>query len=179
MEQEKRSARGAGATRITFQPRSLEELVAAHPDALRDIYRAARPADPLLYAGVSRGRLFAVEPFGGAYMLTRPLVRALSRRLPVWRGKVFESGGTSGSNLLFAQRAFRFRCELAPSELDGAPTLALRYEDLDNPWPVRGVVDEMREIGDGAAGALALGVTLRSRGRPLLWWGLEPAQSSS
>jgi hypothetical protein len=154
----------------TTKVASVETLVGAHPDALRDIYASGTPADPTAL-GSPRGRLCSLEPLAAAYALTRPVVVALSRIAP-WQGKLFESGGTSGRNLLLGRPVLRFSCEAAESELDGRPTLAMRYDGLGNPAPFRRVVDELRVVGEG----VALGVTLlatRRGWRPIWWWALE------
>jgi hypothetical protein len=164
--------RQRGRTTSTTTVASLELLVGAHPDALRDIYASGAPADPTELRA-SQGRLLAIERFAGVYALTRPLTVALSRVAP-WRGKTFEPGGTSGRNIVAGRPAFRFACAVADSELDGRPTLAMRYEGLGNPAVITRVLDELRVVGDG----IALGVSLlggRHGYRPLWWWGLESA----
>lgn len=166
---------GAGVHRLVTQVRSLDELVGAHPDALRSIYGSGRPADPSELGDAPRGRLLALVPGSGfAFMLVRPLIRALATdRLP-WRGKTFDHGGNSGQNVLLGRRAFRFRAEGAPSRLDGRPTLVLRYDEpaFRNPWPVRAFVDELRTIAPRVAIGPAF---LDGGGEPtlLLWFGLE------
>jgi hypothetical protein len=68
--------------------------------------------------------------------------------------------------------ALRFGCEAAESELDGRPTLAMRYEGLGNPAPLGRVLDELRVVGDGVAQGVTL-IATRRGWRPLWWWGLE------
>ncbi|RLB60409.1 MAG: hypothetical protein DRI90_13780 [Deltaproteobacteria bacterium] len=151
---------------------SLESLVGAHPDALRDIYGAGSAADPSELQGQPRGLLLGVELLAPVYALTRPLVRTVAHHLLPWRGKVFESGGTAGLNRVFRWRLFRFHCEVADSELDGRPTLVLRYDGLENPWPISRVVDELRLVGDGVAIG-PVSVIIRSAPKLLGWWGLS------
>jgi len=152
---------------------SLDSLVAAHPLALRDIYEAGEPCDPTVFRQGSRGLLLAVDRWREAFMLARPIVRALSRLTP-WRGKVFESGGTSGANQVLNWQLFRFHSEVADSRLDGKPTLMISYQGFGNPWPIANIVDELREVGDG----VYLGPAYRLRdGEPkvMFWWGLTTA----
>jgi hypothetical protein len=151
---------------------SLESLVGAHPDALRDIYGAGDPADPGKLQGQPQGLLLGIEPLAPIFALTRPLVRTVAHHLLPWKGKVFESGGTAGINRVLRWRMFRFHCEVADSQLDGRPTLVLRYDGLDNPWPISRVVDELRLVGDGIAiGPVSL--TTQSTTKLLGWWGLS------
>src|SRR5690606_5683180 len=101
-------ARGA---RRVIKVASLDSLVGAHPDALRDLFREGEPTDATALGGRRRGLLLAVAPFEDAFLLTRPLVRAVSR-LGIFAGKSCESGGTAGRDLFVGGEHFRFRCEL-------------------------------------------------------------------
>lgn len=146
--------------------RSLEMLIAGHPDAMRDIYKSGTPLDPT-DMGTARGSLLAVEPFADTYMLTKPLVE-LAARIDPWRGKRFERGGTAGKDRVLNLHAFRFRCEVHPSDLDGLDTLRLSYDGLGNPWPIKNTVAELRQVGD----TTAMGPAWWGH-RLLFWWGLE------
>jgi hypothetical protein len=165
--------------RISTNVHALSELVGAHPDALRTIYGEGRPADPLELGAAPRGRVLALAPGSGVYMLTRPLLRALASDVFPWRGKVFDHGGNSGRDVVFGKPVFRFHAEVAASEIDGKSTLVLRYVDpaFKNPWPVRAVVDELRSIGDGVALGNAF-LEIGGSKRLLLWWGLEVGMAS-
>jgi hypothetical protein len=91
-----------------------------------------------------------------------------------WRGKVFDHGGNSGQNVVFGKRVLRFRADVAPSILDGEPTLVLRYDSptFHNPWPIRAIVDELRSVDQGVALGPVYAVA-GHRKHVLLWWGLE------
>jgi hypothetical protein len=163
-------ARKRSATPVS----SLSTLVGAHPDALRQMYEDGHVADPGELGDAPRGRLLALEPGSELFLLTRPVVRALGKDLLPWRGKTFDHGGNSGQNVVLGKRVFRFRTEVGPSEVDGQPTLVLRYDGGKNPWPVSAIVDELRGIGEG----IAIGPAYLAAGgkkRLLLWWGLERA----
>lgn len=147
---------------------SLEALVGAHPDALADFFASGAPCDPSTL-GTRRGRLLAVAALGPMHAASRPLLVALATRLTPWTGKAFESGGTSGSNVVFGHRRARFHAQIAPSNLDGEPSLVMRYDGLKNPWPLPELVEELREVGPG----VALGPLLWRGSHVLLWWGLE------
>jgi hypothetical protein len=144
---------------------SLESLVGAHPDALRDLYAAGKLVDPSRLDGLLEARLLAFEPLTGAFAVTRSLVQLYSRITP-WKGKVFEAGGASGADQVARFSTHRFRCVEGASLLDGEPTLSFHYDQ--NPWPMSKRVDELRSVGDG----VALGpIFVLSATRPLLWWG--------
>jgi hypothetical protein len=155
------------------QRKSLDDLVGAHPDVLREVYAEGRPLDPREVGENARGRVLAVDPWAEGYEFTRPLVRAVDGWLP-WRGTSFDHGGNSGRNRMLGRLWFRFRSELGPSVIDAAPTLVLRYDHPahGNPWPFSEVVDELRAVGPGVALGLAR-LEIRGRIRVLLWFGLE------
>ncbi len=162
---ERQATRRARA-RVIAKVRSVDSLVGAHPDALRDIFESGTPLDPT-ELGQSRGTLLSVDPLTDTFMLTKPLV-TLASRFGFWRGKRFERGGTAGKDLVFNVQAFRFRCEVGTSVLDGEPALRLTYDGLGNPWPVKNSSCELRRVGDTTAvGPAWVGDRL------LFWWGLE------
>ncbi len=149
---------------------SLDQLVGGHPGALRDLYYSCEPADPSAL-GERAGRVLAIESLAAAHLALRPLIVAAARHLSPWSGKVFETGGTAGTDLVLGRPRFRFQSEIAPSRFDGEPALVLRYRELGNPWPVRHMTAELRTV----AGGVHLGATFwRDEVEPLLWWGLEP-----
>jgi hypothetical protein len=154
--------------------RSLDQLLGAHPHALHDVYASGIPADPCRL-GERRGRLLNLEHVVPAHAATRPLVVAIAKHLSPWQGKAFESGGTAGRDLVFGRALFRFHSEVAASSLDGQPTLVLRYDGLDNPWPVSRIVDELRGVGEGIAIGPAFWRAPSGRVDLLCWWGLETA----
>ena len=147
----------------------LEDLVTAHPDALREIYASGKPADPTTFHGFVPGRLLTVESLSltSVYMLARPAMRLTSRVMP-WQGKRFESG-TFGTDVVLGRDALRFRCELGASRIDGDPTLVMAYEGLGNPWPFARGLDELRKVGE----TVAIGPGFFAGERVDVWYGLE------
>ncbi|HEY4121136.1 MAG TPA: hypothetical protein VGM56_24900 [Byssovorax sp.] len=174
VQDEARTSEASSGRRVVTQFASLDALVGAHPDALEKIYRSGRPADPAELGDAPIGRLLALAPAGEVFLAARPIVRALGHGALPWRGKTFDHGGNSGQNVVFGQRMFRFRAEVAPSEVDGKPTLRLAYAEpaYKNPWPIRAVFDELRSAGPG----VAIGPAFLASGgaaRLLLWFGLQ------
>jgi hypothetical protein len=166
-----KTERGRGGRQATHAVTSLASLAGGHPGTLRTYYLGGRPADPADLGDAPHGRLLAFEPGQSVFMLTRSFLQgAAGSDLFPWRGKTFDHGGNSGQNRLYGRHAFRFRTEVAPSSVDGQPTLLLSYDDpaFKNPWPVRAIRDELRTIAPG----LAIGPAYY-RGSLLLWWGLE------
>jgi hypothetical protein len=160
-------------SRLAVNVTSIDELVGAHPDTLRNIYGKGKPCDPADLGDQPQGRLLALQAGSDAFMLLRPIVRALASGLLPWQGKVFDHGGNAGQNVVFGRRVSRFRTERAESLVDGQPTLALLYDSpaFGNPWPLRAVRDELRSVAPGIAIGPAI---FQAGGRPrvVLWFGL-------
>ncbi|AUX40871.1 hypothetical protein SOCE26_022730 [Sorangium cellulosum] len=166
-------AEAPAARRSLPKALSLDSLIGAHPDALRQMYRAGKPADPAELGDAPRGRLLALQPTVGVHLATRPLIRALAAGWMPWKGNEFDHGGNSGTNLVLGSKVCRFKAQRLPSELDGEPTLALTYGEkaFGNPWPVSALKDELRAVGPGfAIGPMLL--KWQERWHLVLWFGL-------
>lgn len=172
--------RGAPAAPRDVPPvASLDNLVGVHPDALRRLYAAGRPADPDELGAAPRGLFLSSDAVESVFMLARPAMKVLFGSANPWQGKRFDQGGHGGQNVVLGKRVFRFRAEPEASRLDGQPTLVLRYDapSFKNPWPVRALVDELRLVAPGIAiGPAFLPSVMRDRA--LLWWGLEATPPS-
>ncbi|WP_437946033.1 hypothetical protein WME98_35120 [Sorangium sp. So ce296] len=171
--QSEQNAGAAAGRRLITQVSSLDSLIGAHPDALRQIYRAGKPADPAELGDAPRGRLLSLQPTAGVHLAVRPLIRALASDWMPWKGNEFDHGGNSGTNRVRGSKVCRFKAQLVPSELDGEPTLALTYGEkaFGNPWPVSALKDELRTPSPG----LAIGPVLlqwHERWHVVLWFGL-------
>ena len=113
-----------------------------------------------------------------------PVVRRwTASRWNPWLGKSFENIGPNqmrGHNRLRffgGSRGLTFTAAIGPSLYDGRPALIIRYTDSDtpNPWWVRSIQDELREVEPGL---LAGPATLRLRnGRSLnlAWFAVDAA----
>lgn len=169
------AATAATAARRPVTPiASLDSLVGAHPDTLLELFSAGLPTDPAELGDAPRGRLLAFARGADVFLAFRPLLRALATGVMPWRGKTFDHGGNSGQNVLVNRRAFRFQAEVAPSQIDSRPALALTYDAPahGNPWPVRAIRDELRTVGPGVAIGPAFYVAPHAP-VALFWFGLE------
>lgn len=156
-------------------PARLDELLALDAAQLDVLYAAAlTPRLPEL-SGDLRGRLLAWAA------LPRPvdaLFRALQRsdRFP-WRGKSFrhDTGAAGdGDNRLFADRfhRYRFLTTIGPSRAGAFDAVQLDYDLAENPFFVRALHDEIRQLGKGLY--LGQGYLMRPGApRLLLYFGLE------
>lgn len=169
------SAHHGGETRSTpaagTRIQGLDELVGAHPDALRTLFTGGYATDPRDLGDAPRGRMLAVEQARDVSALARPILRAIAGPLP-WSGKVFHADH-SGANVVLGRNVGAFRYDNGTSDVDGAEALVLRYDA--QPWPLRTIHDELRTVADG----IAIGpIVLEAGGarRVIGWFGLERAR---
>jgi hypothetical protein len=168
----------SGSSFTTTRVRSLDELLGGHPEALRAIYLAGRPTDPAELGDEPRGLLLALEPTRDIHFLVRPIFNAITTGAVPWKGKRFDGAG-SGTNVVFGQQKVPFGYELGTSDLDGEPTLVIRYDRSEdgNPWPIRNIKDELRTVADGVAiGPALFSATEGGNRKVVLWFGLERAR---
>ncbi len=156
-----------GRARVTTVVHNLDELVAAHPSALAEIFGRGSALDPAELGDAPRGVLLAFVGGEPVHLLARPLARVVSSGAArLWQGVRFDHGGNSGVNVVFGQSSLRFRTELGPSSLDGGPALGLLYDRASFPW--NRLRDELRRISPG----IAIGPTFVG-GRHVGWFGLS------
>jgi hypothetical protein len=140
-------ARGGGLT--------LNGLLALGADELEALYRGARAPELAGIEGDLQGRMLSVVVLPG---WVRPALRAFagSRAFP-WRGKSFRflgGGGGEGLNRVFSDRIswlrwFRFTTAPGPSRAGGFEAVQLDYDHPENPWFIRAIKDEIREVRPG------------------------------
>jgi hypothetical protein len=124
--------------------------------ALEALYRQGTVPVLQELAGTPRGRMLTlVGPLGRA----RPadLLRrfAASRAFP-WEGKSFSmrSGGmdpvgTGINRVKLVGDLFAFDTFVGTSAIDGKPAVILDYDKPKNPWPIRQIHDELRQVASG------------------------------
>jgi hypothetical protein len=165
----------------TLAPVSLDDLAARTTGELETLYRAGTvPASFDALDGAPTGRMLTVKKLERG-RLGRALGRLAASPSFVWGGKSFTStSATSGTGinrihlpgLLGDQALFPFRTSVAPSDVDGAPTIVLDYDLPENPPWIRRVHDELREVGPG----LFLGPAMvkgREGKTTVLWFALD------
>ena len=132
----------------------LNTLLGMSASELKYTYLKAKRAESLRgLDGELEGHLLTlVGPLsrGSARRLTRRI--ATSQRFP-WLGKTFQSwaedrgSGINRVRLLGERLWFHFETRLGTSVIDGDPCVLLDYSHTANPWPVRQVQDELRQVG--------------------------------
>ena len=158
-------------------PRSLDDLADLDCDALLALYRqGSTPAIPAV-VGDLRGRMLAVRGAGGRLFR---LLRAFARwRFFPWRGKSFTALSATegeGINRVFSDRRpsrwFRFATRIQPSRAGAFDAFQLDYDNPDNPFFIRTIKDEIREVSPG----LYLGqayLVIGGKPRLALYFGLQ------
>jgi hypothetical protein len=149
---------------------SLDELMRHDYAELAALYRAApAPRSADIADGRLDGRMLAWR-WGSLRTLAR------SPRF-VWQGKTLsakDGGGYNRVNLggvLGRQHIFPFATRIVPSLFDGKPTIDIDYDRPANPWWMRHIHDELRELEPG----LFLGLDLwrtSQRSIGLVWFAL-------
>ncbi len=155
-------------TAATLMDMTMAELEALYgagraPESVRALDGSPRGLVPAV-AGLDR------EPIAG--LLSRV---SSSRHFP-WRGKRFESlsdeRGEGTNRLRGLGDALSFSTSIEASAVDGAPCVVLDYDRPENPWPIRKLRDELREVGPGLFLGPAL-LTVRGRKIAILYFALD------
>ncbi len=149
---------------------TLDDLAKASVGELTRMYREARAPESLdgLH-GTPRGRMLAVVgPLGKRPM--RDVVAAVARApLFPWIGKRFEAfdarSGQGINRVRVLGERYRFELRYDDSVLDGQRCVLLDYDLPDNPFFIRPIRDELREVSPGLFLGPAL---LRTRTEPKL-----------
>jgi hypothetical protein len=154
-------------------PDRLDELLALGPAPLQALYAGASTPALLDVAGDLRGRMLATTVLRG---WPAKLARAwASSNAFVWRGKSFAPRADAGEGINRViddrLRLFRFETYIGPSRAGAFDALQLDYDLPSNPFFIRAIKDELRELRPG----LWLGQAyLQARGREtlVLYFGL-------
>ena len=153
---------------------ALDDLLDLDHAALVTLYEAATLPDLSKIRGDLRGRMLAA-PAVPAWIAAFPAAWARAKSFP-WRGKSFSPRGAeagTGDNRVVSERfhLFRFDTRVSPSRHDGKPAIELDYDNAGNPFFIRAIEDEIREVRPG----LFLGQAwLRTAKKKtfVLWFGL-------
>jgi hypothetical protein len=136
-------------------PVDLDLLSRMSSQELDALYRRARlPRSLDLLNGTPRGRMLAlVSPLDQG--LTFGAIRAFADSgIFPWHGKSFDAGqgasyGSGINRTILLGDLFRFDTRVEPSAVDGEPCIVLDYDKPENPWFIRRIHDELREVAEG------------------------------
>jgi hypothetical protein len=156
-------------------PRDVDALLDLDAGALRRLYEGARVPRLSAVAGDLRGRMLAFPALAGP-LAAVPRALARSSRFP-WRGKSFTPAGEDrgeGVNRVISDRLrlFRFATFIGRSRAGDFDAVQLDYDNPGNPFFIRPIKDEIRELRPG----LYLGQAYLAIGgaeRLVLYFGLE------
>lgn len=153
---------------------ALDDLLAVPAPRLAAMYAAATTPTIGAVKGDLRGRMLATT-------VLPPAIETLARAWAssdrfVWRGKSFaphteHAGDGINRVVVDAFRLFRFETHIGPSRAGDFDALQLNYDLPENPFFIRVIEDEIRQLRDG----LWLGQAyLRTRAQPrlVLYFGL-------
>ena len=156
-------------------PRTVDELLQLEPETLARLYAEATVPDIGRIQGDLRGRMLAWPSIRGR---AGGLVRWVAGldRFP-WRGKSFQSHSADageGINRVVVDRLklFRFTTFVGASRAGGFDAVQLDYDHASNPFFIRAIKDEIRELRPG----LYLGqayLHTKTRDRLVLYFGLQ------
>jgi hypothetical protein len=157
-------------------PARLDDLLALEPAVLAGLYAGASvPRLPDL-TGDLRGRMLAWQGVSG---LPAQLIRTLAStsNFP-WRGKTFQhssDGAGGGDNRVVSDRfhLFKFDTFVGPSRAGAFESVQLDYDKPSNPFFIRAIKDEVRELRPGLWLGQAYLVVGKSEPRLVLYFGLE------
>jgi hypothetical protein len=167
----------AVSSTTTVVPTHLDELLRADAQTLGRLYAGARTPKVADLTGDLRGRMLALVA-APRWLFWWASLWARTSVFP-WLGKSFRAEGTdpargTGINRVFTDRTrwFRFDTFIAPSRAGSFDAFQLDYDNPDNPFFIRAIKDEVRELRPGLFLGQAYFKT-RRREILVLYFGLE------
>lgn len=137
----------------TSESVSINDLAAMTVAEAEQAYRhGSAPQSLKVLDGAPRGRLLVFAGIEHGFLSRQLRAFAKSRAFP-WAGKSFESHsdetGQGGNRLrlLPGRELFKFVTRIEPSAIDGQPCIVLDYDIPSNPRLIRGIRDELRQVG--------------------------------
>jgi hypothetical protein len=142
-------ARSHASSRL---PSALDDLLALDAPELDALYRGAAVPDLAVISGDLKGRMLAL-PALRPPVATAIRAFASSSRFP-WRGKSFTplgAGRGEGINRVIRDRwkLYRFETFVGPSRGGNFDAVQLDYDLSTNPFFIRPIKDEIRELSPG------------------------------
>lgn len=158
-------------------PSRLDDLLRADAESLRRLYVHARTPAVADLSGDLRGRMLALVAIP-SWLFWWASLLARTRFFP-WLGKSFFADGPgaargTGVNRVFTDRIrwFKFDTFIAPSRAGDFGAFQLDYDNPGNPFFIRAIKDEVRELKPGLFLGQAYYKT-RKREILMLYFGLE------
>ncbi len=174
------SVQSAGTSRATVETKphlTPDDLARLSVGELRALYEAGEIFDLSELEGAPRGRMLTLAGGLGRSTPRRVLARLARGALFPWRGKSFSTQDRAGQRgaginrvILLGER-FPFDTFVEASAIDGKPCIRLDYDKPENPFFIRVIRDELREV----AKDLYLGPAMFDGKRPelVLWFAID------
>lgn len=161
----------------TLPTLSADQLARLSVDELRQLYEGGRLFDLWALEGAPKGRMLTLAGGLGKPSPRRALARLAKGVAFPWRGKSFSTvdgeaqRGVGINRLLLLGDRFPFDTFVEASAIDGKPCVRLDYDKPENPFFIRVIRDELREVSQG----LYLGPALFDGKRPelVLWFAID------
>ena len=171
------------AHQIPDAPMSLDHLAGLPVDALDALYRdASLPASLKSLNGTPKGRMLAVRGLDRTPLFT-PISLISAASVFPWDGKSFnatsDQNGTGINRInltLLQQEGFPFQTRIEPSIIDGRDCIYLDYDLPENPWFIRKIRDELRQVAEGLFLGPAMWKTANNRAALVLWFAIDNRQ---
>lgn len=126
--------------------------------------------------GAPDGRVLALVGRAGRGWLAQVVRHVAAARFFPWQGKSFEATGEftgNGKNRLRGVgEVYPFATRVVPSEVDGQDCVVFDYDRPTNPFFIRAVRDELREVSPGLFMGPAM-VKWKGRSRTVLWFAID------
>lgn len=158
---------------------TLDDLSAMSNAELDALYRSGRvPADMTALDHKPKGRMVSIRGVSDT-ALSRLIVPISKLGAFPWDGKSLTSTGTltsDGINRIGIGRRFNlfpFKTRIETSVIDGEPTIYLDYEQPGNPFFIRKIRDELREVAPKLFLGPAMWKTGPNSAQLVLWFALD------
>ena len=167
------------ASQFTDSAMTLDRLSDMSVTELDELYRqGSLPASFKALDGTPEGRMLAVRGVEKTPLASPIRLLAGANFFP-WEGKSFSAiSDTQGSGInrinlaVSRQDWFPFNTVVAPSVIDGKDCIYLDYDLPENPWFIRKIRDELREISPGLFLGPAMWKT-RHGATLVLWFAID------
>ncbi|MCB9602271.1 MAG: hypothetical protein H6722_24775 [Sandaracinus sp.] len=156
---------------------TLDELARRDVPSLDALYHRGKVPALATLDGNPTGRMLAVRGLDREPLAKRVRSLAGASFFP-WGGKSFASKddahglGVNRVHLGGSHKLFPFHTTIEASVVDGAPCIRLDYDLAENPWVIRHIHDEVREVSPGLflGPAMWVGETAHTF---VLWFALD------
>lgn len=167
---------------MSAQRLSFDDLTAMSLDELGALYAGGRVPDDFALAldNHPKGRMVAVRGLDSVPVVNKVVDIFAKHPLFPWDGKTMAATSAQTSDGINRMQAgvkmnlFDFKTRVEESRIDGAPTIVLDYEQKGNPFLIKKIHDEIREVAPG----MYLGPAMAKVGKDkppvlVLWFALD------